>query len=354
MKFMNKPRCWLSAVSMAILLAACGGSGGSGPAAGSSQATLLSTITTSSPAAPPADASAAPAPASACTTDCLAPGDYTLTLTWDALPRLYMVHVPASYTGSTSVPLLLDLHGGATLAEIQRSTSGQLAQSDKRGFIAVWPQGLDGSWNANGCCLLAYHLNVDDVGFLKAVIATLKGRANINANKVYVTGLSNGGGMTHRMACDAADVVTAVAPMSNPLQIEQCHPSRPITVVTFAGTSDNQVPYAGGIVNGVTLPINYPNVTIGFPLGWQGARASLAAWKNIDGCSDALNLTPLAGGSTDETYLSCNGGVKTGLVSISGGSHDLYNGDALHQIMFAHANYAVDVSEYVWEHVFTQ
>ncbi len=290
---------------------------------------------------------AAPALAAPCTADCLTPGDYTLALSWGGLPRTYQVHVPTSYTGAASVALLLDLHGGATLAAMQRSISGQLAQSDKRGFIAVWPQGFDGSWNGNGCCMLAYTLAIDDVGFLKAVIATLKERANIHHNKVYVTGLSNGGGMSHRMACEAADVVTAVAPMSHPLQTDQCHPSRPITVVAFAGTSDSQVPYDGG-------PLAYPSVTIGVPLGWQGARASLAAWKLINGCSDTLIQTQLAGGSRDESYFPCNAGVKTGLVSIAGGAHDLYNGDALHQLLFAHPNYAVDVSEYVWEHVFTQ
>jgi polyhydroxybutyrate depolymerase len=263
------------------------------------------------------------------------------------LPRVYKVHVPTSYTGNGPVALLLDIHGGLNFSDMQRSISGQLAQSDKRGFIAVWPQGIDGSWNANGCCMLAYHLGVDDVGFLKAVIATLKERANINKNKVYVTGLSNGGGMSHRMACEAADVVMAAAPMSNPLQTDQCHPSRPVTVVAFAGTADLQVPYDGG-------PLVYPTVTIGVPLGWQGARQSLAAWKLINGCSSVLTQTQLAEGSRDETYLSCSGGVKTGLVSIADGAHDLYNGDALHQIMFVHPNYAVDVSDYVWEHVFAQ
>lgn len=294
-----------------------------------------------------ASVSAAPAQAAPCTSDCLAPGDYNLTLVWGGLPRSYNVHVPASYTGANPVALLLDLHGGAGMAAAHRSISGQLAQSDARGFIAVWPQGLDGSWNANGCCLLAHHLNVDDVGFLKKVIATLKSRTNIDASKVYVTGLSNGGGMSHRMACDAADVVTAVAPMSNPLQLSQCHPSRPVTVVAFAGTADGQVPYDGG-------PFAYPTVTVGVPLGWQGARASLAAWKIINGCSSQLTQTQLPGGSRDESYQSCNGGVKTGLVSIANGAHDLYNGDALHQIIALHPNYAVDVSDYVWDHVFTQ
>lgn len=232
---------------------------------------------------------AAPAQAAPCTSNCLTPGDYDLALTWGGLPRTYKVHVPTSYAGGDAVALLLDLHGGATFAHVQRSISGQLAQSDQRGFIAVWPQGFDGSWNANGCCLLAHHLGIDDVGFLKAVITALKGRANIDADKVYVTGLSNGGGMAHRMACDAADVVKAAAPMSNPLQLAQCNPSRPVSVVAFAGTSDMQVPYDGG-------PLAYPSVTIGVPLGWQGARASLAAWKGINGCSDALTRPSSPGG----------------------------------------------------------
>ncbi len=151
--------------------------------------------------------------------------------------------------------------------------------------------------------------------------------------------------MAHRLACDAADVVRAAAPASNPLQMETCHPVRPVTVIAFAGTADTQVPYDGG-------PLIYPGVTVGVPLGWQGARASLAAWKAISGCSSTLTRTQLAGGSRDETYANCVGGVKAGLVTIAEGHHDLYNGDLLHQILYAHPNYAVDISDYMWENIF--
>ena len=343
MKFMNKPRCWLSAVSMALLLAACGGGGGSGPEAHSTDAKLLATITTSDAA--PADLSAAPAPAAVCTTNCLTPGDYTFVLTWDGLPRTYLVHVPASYTGQQHVPLLIDLHGGANTALIERQTSGQLQESDSRGFIAVWPDGIGGTWNGYGCCLLSNMVALDDVGFIRAVIAKVKGHAAIDADRVFVAGISNGGAMAQRMACEAADIVRASVSISFPLNTDQCHPARPIRIAEFAGTADTNVPYNG--TNGAPAVPVVGNL-IGFkPI--QSALDSLAAWKIINQCSDDLSREDLPEGSYLEEYRTCAGGVHTALVTLVNVGHIPYPRypDPLNQ------NHApIDVTPYMWDHFF--
>ena len=280
---------------------------------------------------------AAPGQAQQCTVNCLTPGDYDLTMQWDGLQRSFKVHVPASYTGNAAVALTLDLHGHALTNTDQRNRSGQLQQSDRLGFIAVWPQGVVNSWNGHGCCTTAFNLQVDDVGFLRQVIATIKARAFIDSSKVYVTGWSNGGGMTQRMGCQAADVVRAIAPVAHPLNTNNCNPSQPISTLHFHGTADEVIPYDGG---GHVLP----RQILGIPLGWQGARQSLAAWKLVLGCSSTLSATQLNGASRDETYTDCAGQRMAGLVTVADGKHDLYTPDG--------SPGQVAIARYIWDHVF--
>jgi polyhydroxybutyrate depolymerase len=295
--------------------------------------------------------SASPASAAPCTGICFVPGDYSITTLHKGLLRNYLVHVPASYTGQQAVPLLLDFHGFSKDASNERQYSGQLAESDRRGFIVVWPNGVALSWNAYGCCFVGDALNVDDVSFNRAVITAMKGRANIDADRVYVTGISNGGGMAQRMACEAADLVRASVSVSYPLNRPSCSPARPISMWEIAGTADTTIGYYGSTP---PLPI-LPNDLAGVPLGVQGARESLAAWKTILGCSAELYQEQLPdgshyAGSRFEEYRSCNGGVRTGLVTIANGEHVLYNG--YDELGSDPDKAPIDVAPYIWDHFF--
>lgn len=304
-------------------------------------ALLLAAMVTGALAFAPA-AQAAP-----CSANCLAPGDYTIVTLSGGLPRSYLVHVPASYSGDRPVPLLLDLHGFTSYAADERKYSGQLAQSDKRGFIAVWPEGIALSWNAYGCCAAGNAVQVDDAGFLRSVIVALKGRANIDADRVFVTGISNGGGMAQRMACESADLIRAVASVSFPLNTDRCTPAKPIGVTEIAATGDATIGYYGS-----TPPLpGLPNTLAGVPLGVQGARESLAAWKRISGCSDDLTRRQINDEVRSEEYRNCDGGVRAGLVTVSGGKHVLYGG---YVGLGYNGSYfpPIDVSEYIWENVF--
>ncbi|MGH7789185.1 MAG: alpha/beta hydrolase family esterase [Candidatus Binatia bacterium] len=262
----------------------------------------------------------------------LTPGDtLNLTLAHDGETRLYDVHVPASYDGSTAVPLILDFHGLSSNKTQQAAISGFRALSETAGFIVVWPQGLFGAvgnpeapsgtigvdpfdslgpaWNAAGwCCGAARVAGADDVGFARALVEAIDQQASIDRRRVYVTGLSNGGGMTQALACAAADVFAAAAPVALPLPhtpLTTCQPSRPIAVMHFAGLTDIVVPYAGG-----PLPLE-PSITV------AAAADSFARWHDLNGC---LGATPdevvTAGDSRCETYTSCAAGVRSALCSI--------------------------------------
>lgn len=288
----------------------------------------------------------APASASQCASNCLQPGDHRIAIWSSGLLRSFLVHVPESYTGRDDVPLLLDLHGFSSYAADERQWSGQLRESDRRSFIAVWPDGVALSWNAYGCCFLGNALLVDDVAFLRSVIAEMKRRTNIDNGRVYVTGISNGGGMAQRMACEAADVVTAVASISFPLNTDQCRPARPISVTAIAATGDGTISYFGN-----SPPLGLPNTLLGVPLGVQGARESLAAWKRIDGCSDAITRIQLKDDVRVEEYRDCRGGTRAGLVTIVGGTHVLYSG---YVGLGYSGDYAapINIAEYIWTSVF--
>ena len=248
------------------------------------------------------------------------------------------------------MPLLLDFHGGGKDAWNERGASGQLAESDKRGFIAVWPNGIALVWNGYGCCLHGNALNIDDVGFARQIITALKGRAAIDADRVFVTGISNGGSMAHRMACEAADLVRAVVSVSFPLNTNNCRPAKPIGVTAIMGTLDDFYEGSEPTPGQINTPLN-------LNYGTQSARESFAAWKRINQCSDELSRTQLPAGtqydgSRWEEYRSCAGGVRTGLVTIVNGGHVLYNGYV--DPIFGHDGDAapIDLADWMWTNIF--
>src|SRR5258706_10847605 len=175
----------------------------------------------------------------------LGPGDSSRSIDVSGTTRSYLVHVPPSYTGATPVPLVVDYHGFTSTAGVQAAISGFKVLSDTAGFIVVHPQGLGNAWNGGICCSTAK----DDVAFTRALVAKKHQDAAIDARRVYATGLSNGGAVSQRLACEAADLFAAAAPMAFPISISppsSCVPSRPIPVLTFMGLTDTIVPYNGG------------------------------------------------------------------------------------------------------------
>jgi polyhydroxybutyrate depolymerase len=225
------------------------------------------------------------------------PGDHTRALPFGGLVRTYRVHVPSSYDGSVPVPLVVDIHGFGSNASQQELISGMRAESDAHGFLVVYPQGVNDAWNAGICC---GNTAIDDVGFMRALAAAISSEANIDSRRVYVTGLSNGGAMSQRLACDAADVFAAAVPMSFPIPLRPlsaCQPSRAMPVLTVMGLTDVLVPYDGG------------------PFG--SAPATFAYWRDVDGCgSGPPDQVVEHGQSRCETYTKCAQGVQAGLCSI--------------------------------------
>ncbi len=162
--------------------------------------------------------------------------------------RSYRLYVPAIYNGTTARPLILNLHGYTSNASQQQLYSNFAPIADTANFLMVFPNGTFSSgqrfWNAGLSTAL-----VDDIAFLSALIDSLDLTYNINLDRVYSTGLSNGGFMSYTLACELSNRITAIASVAGSVFTTQygsfCHPTRPVPVMQVHGTSDPTVPYAG-------------------------------------------------------------------------------------------------------------
>lgn len=167
--------------------------------------------------------------------------------------RNVIVHVPAGLLAPA--PLLIALHGRAQLGEAIQRYSGFDALADREGFVVAYPDGVAGSWNAQGCCSPATGKGVDDIAFLDEVIRLVQARTPIDPDRIAMTGGSNGAMMALDYACERPDVISAVAVVSGPY-VSRCVPTRPTPVLELHGGLDKLVPLAGGSVPslGVTFP----------------------------------------------------------------------------------------------------
>ena len=162
-----------------------------------------------------------------------------------------------------------------------------------------------GAWNVGPCCVA----NVDDVAFAKALVAQVESKACIDTKRVYAVGFSMGGGMSHYVACHAADIFAAVAPASFDLLKENeaaCTPPRPIAEISCRSSNDTVVPYAGGA----------SSVVPGMPVTFLGAVGTFQKWSMIDGCTGSATATD---SNNCQYYNTCSGGVKVGLCTMNAG-----------------------------------
>lgn len=282
------------------LTAACAACGSDGPGGGDPDG-ALDPDARDPDAAPPVDA-----PAATCTGRTAQPLDAIATLTVGGLDRTYRLHVPASYDPSRPTPLVFDFHGYTMTGLSQEQMTRFATKSDAAGFIVVHADGTGAlrGWNAGRCCGTAAATGVDDVGFVDAMLAQLDGQLCLDHRRIYATGFSNGGFLSHRLACERADVFAAVAPVAGVMGIDGCNPSRPVPVMHTHGTADAVVPYNGNPA-----------------LGYEAAATTVAGWVARDQCSAAPVVTFEQGDARCEATRGCAGGAEVVFCTITGGGH---------------------------------
>ena len=241
--------------------------------------------------------------------------DATRTLMFGGIQRSYILHIPPSYDGSHTLPLVLDFHGGGGNAQSQRRTSGFESLADGKGFIVVYPDGTGRlgdkilTWNGGTCCGYAVAKDMDDVGFIRALIADLQTVAKVDTKRIYATGLSNGGIFSYRLACDAADLIAAIGPVAGTLNSSPCNPKEPVSVIHFHGTADEHLPYDGGVGDKSLAGVDFASV-----------KDSIDSWVRFDQCP-ALPQTESFADIRHDIYSNCANGTAIELYTVVGGKH---------------------------------
>ena len=171
--------------------------------------------------------------------------------------RLYRLHVPRGYDAKGKpVPLILVLHGAFGSAAKIAKKSGFSELSEKVGFLVAYPQGtsLARTWNSGHCCGRSYKQQVDDVGFLSAVMKEIQGKYAVDPNRIFMVGESNGGMMTYRYAAERTNDLAGIGVVAGTIGGQKPDgsgewrvptPQAPIALVAIHGTEDKKIPYGG-------------------------------------------------------------------------------------------------------------
>lgn len=182
------------------------------------------------------------------------------TMTIDGITRTYLLNLPPGYYNASDFSLVIAMHGGGGDAVQFETTSRLTEKANASEFIVVYPEGVQSTgllgvrtWNAGKCCAYASATNINDVNFISQLIDKLVSTYKINPKKIYATGHSNGGMMSYRLACELSDKIAAIAPNGCTMVMKQwCAPSRAVPVLHMHSVADTNVPYEGGIGNGLT------------------------------------------------------------------------------------------------------
>jgi len=286
-----------------------------------------------------AGGSAGSGPTSCPTTSTLKAGDNNESIMSGGESRTFIVHVPTGYTGSSPVPVILDFHPLGGSGSSQEGSSGWKAKCDSVGCIAIFPdssksKASDNSWNAGYCCTNAEKNKVDDVQFARDMIKWLETNACVDSKRIYASGGSNGGGMTYRMACEAADVIAAAAPVDfrcvtgkDPLATMvtasnntacSCTLPRPISIVAWdEGADSTIVPYAGGQTPSLATDCPPGGNCVG--IGFASAVVNADTWAKFDSCTGSAAADP--NNSLCKTYSSCASNTTVSLCTTTSGGH---------------------------------
>jgi polyhydroxybutyrate depolymerase len=247
------------------------------------------------------------------------PGDYALSLVHAGQTRLYRVHVPASYSAATPMPLVFSLHGGGGGMDYQANDSyyGQISKSDQAGFIAVFPNGFSrlksgklATWNAGNCCGSARDEGSDDVGFIRDIVKSLSTQLNVDPRRIFANGMSNGGMMAYRLACEMPDVFRAIASVAGTDNTQSCTPTAPISVLHIHAKDDELELFDGGAGRKSSKVTSFVSVPV-----------SIAKWVRLNSCNPTPKRLSENAGAYCDAYTSCRGGVEVKLCVTPTGGH---------------------------------
>ena len=278
-----------------------------------------------------------------------AAGDHARTLTHGGLQRRYLIHMPPGLDPARAAPLVLAFHGGGGHAEYMADDTryGLVAEADRAGFVLVFPNGYSrfpggklATWNAGGCCGDARDKGIDDVGFVRAVVADVQARVRIDPARIFATGMSNGAMMSYRLACEAADLVRGIAAVAGTEAVAHCSPARAVAILHIHAQNDTHVLYGGGAGEAAFRDRTKVMEFVAVP-------ETVLRWVKRNQCLPAAQRTRELAGAYCERYEGCRAGGPVQLCVTETGGHAWPGARAVRHGKEA-ASTALDANRTIW------
>lgn len=258
--------------------------------------------------------------------------------------RTYWAYIPSGIPTNSTAPLLFVLHGSAGSGEdmIAITQHGFERIADKEKFVVVYPDALERRWNEQDG-------TADDAGFLLAIADKLAAESLIDKNRIFIAGISNGGMMAQRLACEHANRIAGIATVAGTLPeklAKVCKPARPVPVLLIHGTADPIVPWNGGPVAGFAE----------FGVVLSGLD-TVAVWKDNNHCRDAAVTTTSADRDPQdgtrirmERFANCAAGSSVSLLIVEGGGHTWPGGfQYLPERFIGRTTREIDANQVIWD-----
>jgi len=244
--------------------------------------------------------------------------DSTL-VTADGRTRVYRTYIPSNLPDGP-VPVLLAFHGGTGWGKQFERNSGFDELAEANGFLVVYPDGIgtgageatNRTWNGGECCGAAARNNVDDVAFVARLLDTLEADYDVDTARVFAAGHSNGGILSYRLACELSDRIVAVGLQAGTLGVDDCSPSRPVSLLHIHGEADRNLPIDGGVG---------PDSIAG--VDFTSPRLAVRTFAVADGCTADPMVTGDAANAdlTVSTWSGCDGAAEVKFVAVAGAAH---------------------------------
>lgn len=235
---------------------------------------------------------------------------------WDGVTRTYRVFVPTSYVTGTPAPLVVGLHGGFGSARQFERDNGLKPALAQRAMLGVFPDGVAGpltgirTWNAGNCCAYSMNAEVDDVGFINALVQRLTRQYTVDPDRIYAIGHSNGAMLSYRLGCDLPGVFAAIAPVAGAIDpTRRCQPGHRLNVLVIHGYRDRNVPYAGGVGTGYSQ-VDYASVA-----------EAMTRWRRINQCGPDSTVDEVGDRRTTDA-VGCAAGGDLRLRTLLDGNHE--------------------------------
>lgn len=253
--------------------------------------------------------------------------------------RTYYLHIPEGYDPAVPVPLVISIHGFAEWPAHQMRISHWNDLADEAGFLVVYPSGTSFPlrWRitqAGGTPESDY----PDVEFISDLIVHLESQYAIDPARIYVNGLSNGGGMSFLLSCKLSERIAAFGSVSGAYLTpwSDCFPARPVPAIIFHGTQDPIVPYLGGPSRSFDQP--FPSIP-----NWVDMLAERY------GCESTPLTLPPVGDVSGVRYVGCHQQAEILFYTIAGGGHSWPGGEKLPEVIVGSTTMDVDATRLMWE-----